>query len=65
MIPVADVAIIKLFPPPFFGNPGGGGGGIAVYTKRGGLTDDGFKNAFKVTGYTPLVSEFPESPDRL
>ncbi len=65
MMPVNDVAIIKLYPPPFFGNFGGGGGAVAVYTKRGGLADDGFKNAFKVTGYTPIVSEFPESPDRL
>ena len=65
MMPVFDIAIIKLYPPPFFGNPGGGGGAVAIYTKRGGLTDDGFKNAFKVTGYTPLVSQFPVSPDRL
>ncbi len=65
MMPVFDIAIIKLYPPPFFGNPGGGGGAVAIYTKRGGLTDDGFKNAFKVTGYTPLVSQFSVSPDRL
>lgn len=64
MMPLFDVAIIKLYPPPFFGNPGGSGGAVAIYTKRGGLTDDGFKNAFKVTGYTPLVSNFPVSPDR-
>ncbi|HSN60197.1 MAG TPA: hypothetical protein VLR49_04640, partial [Ferruginibacter sp.] len=51
MIPVNDIAIIKAYPPPFFGNPGGGGGAIAVYTKRGGLSDDHFKNAFKVKGY--------------
>lgn len=64
MIPVNDIAIIKAYPPPFFGNPGGGGGAIAVYTKRGGLSDDHFKNAFKVKGYTPLLSEFSVSPDR-
>ncbi len=65
MMPVNDIAIIKVYPPPFFGNPGGSGGAVAIYTKRGGLTDDGFKNAFKVTGYTPLVSQFPVSPNRL
>lgn len=64
MMPVNDIAIIKAYPPPFFGNPGGGGGAIAVYTKRGGLSDDHFKNAFKVKGYTPLLSEFSVSPDR-
>ena len=63
-LPVFDIAIIKVFPPPFFGNPGGNGGAVAVYTKRGGLSDDNYKNAFKVKGYTPLLSEFPLQPDR-
>jgi hypothetical protein len=36
-IPMSDVAMIKVFDPPFFGGVNGGGGGaIAVYTKRGG-----------------------------
>jgi len=64
MLPVSDIAIIKVYPPPFFGNPGGNGGAVAVYTKRGGLSDDNYKNAFKVKGYTPLVSVFPLTPDR-
>ncbi|NML20652.1 hypothetical protein HHL16_07190 [Pseudoflavitalea sp. G-6-1-2] len=35
--PVADVAYVKVFRPPFFGAFGGGAGGaIAVYTKKGG-----------------------------
>ena len=59
MIPMADVAIIKVFPPPFFGNIGGSGGAVAVYTRRGALTGDNFTNAFKVKGYTPLFSIFP------
>ena len=62
--PVPDIAIIKVYPPPFFGNVGGLGGAIAVYTKRGGFTDDNYKNAFKVKGYTPLISEFSVSPDK-
>jgi hypothetical protein len=34
---MADVAMIKVFRPPFFGAAGGGSGGaIAVYTKKGG-----------------------------
>jgi hypothetical protein len=62
--PVNDIAIIKVYPPPFFGNPGGNGGAVAIYTKRGGLSDDNYKNAFKVKGYTPIISEFPLQPDR-
>lgn len=35
--PVADIAYVKVFRPPFFGAFGGGAGGaIAVYTKKGG-----------------------------
>ena len=34
--PVADIAYVKVFRPPFFGAPGGGAGGaIAVYTRKG------------------------------
>jgi hypothetical protein len=35
-IPVSDIALVKVFRPPFFGATGGGAGGaIAVYTKKG------------------------------
>jgi hypothetical protein len=64
MLPVAEIALIKTYAPPFFGNPGGSAGAVAVYTKRGGISDDHFKNAFKVKGYTALFSEFPLHPDR-
>ncbi len=63
-VPMNDIAIIKVYPPPFFGNPGGNGGGIAVYTKRGGLSDDNYKNAFRVKGYTPLTYTLPTMPHR-
>jgi hypothetical protein len=63
-IPVSDIAIIKAYPPPFFGNPAGEGGAIAVYTKRGGLAEDNYKNAFRVKGYTPMFSKLPTMPDR-
>lgn len=55
-IPMADIAIVKAYPPPFFGTPGGGGA-IAVYTRRGG--EAGFlptnRQVFKVKGYSPSV----------
>jgi hypothetical protein len=36
-ISMSDVALIKVFRPPFFGASGGGAGGaIAIYTKKGG-----------------------------
>lgn len=35
-IPVTDIALVKVFRPPFFGASGGGAGGaIAIYTKKG------------------------------
>jgi hypothetical protein len=38
-LPVADIAYVKAFRPPFFGATGGGSGGaIAIYTKKGGET---------------------------
>lgn len=41
-ISVSDIAMVKVFRPPFFGSMGGGSGGaIAIYTKKGG---DGQKN---------------------
>jgi hypothetical protein len=63
-LPVQDIALIKTYPPPFFGNPGGFGGAVAVYTKRGGFSSDDYKNGFRVTGYTPLISVFPVDPGR-
>jgi hypothetical protein len=39
---VNDVAMIKVFRPPFFGSAGGGGGGaIAIYTKKGNDSQHG------------------------
>lgn len=53
-IPVSDIAIVKAYPPPFFGNFGGSGGAIAIYTKRGGSYKTLGRTTFQVTGYTPL-----------
>jgi hypothetical protein len=58
-IPMADIAIVKAYPPPFMGGPGGGGGGaIAVYTRRGGEAAylPANRQVFKVRGYTPSAT---------
>ncbi len=63
-IPMSDVAMIKVFPPPFFGAFGGGvGGAIAVYLKKGASGNQMAKGLDYVTlpGYAP-VKEF-YSPD--
>ncbi|SDF71959.1 MG2 domain-containing protein [Chitinophaga filiformis] len=63
---VNDIALVKVFRPPFMGGFGGGAGGaIAVYTKKGGdnkgdETIRGFER-MKKAGYS-LVKEF-YSPD--
>ena len=42
--PMTDVAMIKVFRPPFMGGFGGGSGGaIAVYTKKGKAANDNIK----------------------
>ncbi len=59
-----DIAIIKTYPPPFFGNPGGSGGAVAIYTKRGDDDEaaEGNRNTFKVRGYAPLLLRLPVKP---
>lgn len=56
-IPMPDIAIVKAFPPPFFGATGGGGA-IAVYTRRGGEASylPAGRQVFKVRGYTPSAT---------
>lgn len=56
-IPMADIAIVKAYPPPFFGAPGGGGA-VAVYTRRGSERSyfPAGRQVFKVRGYTPSVA---------
>ena len=63
-IPMTDVAMIKVFNPPFFGGGmGGNSGAIAVYTKRGSAAAESVKglDATKVTGYSPIKEFY--SPD--
>ncbi len=59
-----DVAMIKIFRPPFFGGAGGGAGGaIAVYTKKGGSDNSQVKGLplALLTGFSPIKEFY--SPD--
>lgn len=56
-IPMTDVAMIKVFRPPFFGGFGGGSGGaIAVYTKKGASANQNVKglDAATIHGYSNI-----------
>lgn len=58
--PMADIAMVKVFNPPFFGGFGGGAGGaIAVYTKKGRAATESIKGLdyVKVPGYS-VVKQF-------
>lgn len=54
----ADIAMVKVYPPPFFGSSNGSGGAVAVYTRRGeyrsAKTEDK-KWLFTVKGYSSPV----------
>jgi hypothetical protein len=56
---LADIAIIKAYPPPFFGSGGNGdGGAVGVYTRTGDFIKPGVvlnKWLYSVKGYTPAV----------
>ncbi|MEJ7586952.1 MAG: ferritin-like domain-containing protein [Ferruginibacter sp.] len=63
-ISMNDVAMIKIFRPPFFGSSGGGSGGaIAIYTKKGGGDNSQVKGLpfALINGYS-VIKEF-YSPD--
>jgi hypothetical protein len=56
-IPMSDVAMVKVFRPPFLGGFGGGSGGaIAVYTKKGSAGNQNVKglDAATIHGYSPI-----------
>jgi hypothetical protein len=62
--PMSDVALIKVFRPPFFGATGGGAGGaIAVYTKKGASANNNVKGLdfISVAGYSNIREFY--SPD--
>jgi len=63
-IPMSDVAMVKVFNPPFIGGFGGSGSGaIAVYTKKGGGGNNQVKGLDFVTlrGYSEIKQFY--SPD--
>ncbi|MEO6406800.1 MAG: hypothetical protein ABIY51_11620 [Ferruginibacter sp.] len=58
--PMSDVALIKVFDPPFFGSAGSGAGGaVAVYTKKGKMNNANVKglNVATLQGYS-AIKEF-------
>ncbi|MBX5439349.1 MAG: hypothetical protein IRZ29_07395, partial [Thermoflavifilum sp.] len=56
-INVNDIALVKVFRPPFMGGFNGANGAIAVYTKKGGGASTGGLARDKKVGYT-LVKQF-------
>ena len=63
-VSMSDVALIKVFNPPFFGAAGGGAGGaVAIYTKKGDQLMNSTKGLdfISISGYTPLKEFY--SPD--
>jgi hypothetical protein len=65
--PMSDVAMIKVFDPPFFGASGGGAGGaVAVYTKKGGRNNDNVKglNTVTLNGYSALKQFYMPDYDK-
>lgn len=59
-IPVGDIAMVKVFRPPFYGAYlGGAGGAIGVYLKEGSKGGKGSRNSFLVNGYTPETFLLP------
>ena len=63
-IPMSDIAMVKIFSPPFFGAFGGGAGGaIAVYLKKGATGSRATRGLDFVTisGYSPVKQFY--SPD--
>ncbi|RYY71382.1 MAG: hypothetical protein EOO13_03310 [Chitinophagaceae bacterium] len=62
--PMSNVAMIKVFDPPFFGSFGGGAGGaVAVYTKKGAAARADIKglSLANIQGYSSLKEFY--SPD--
>lgn len=62
-INMRDVAMIKVFRPPFMGATGGAGGAIAIYTKKGQVLNSTFTGLPSVTVYGYSAVRQFYSPD--
>ena len=54
----AEIAMIKVYPPPFFGSSRGDGGAVAIYTRRGQYAKQNNNSSqwlFTVKGYAPVI----------
>lgn len=64
--PMSQVAMIKVFDPPFFGAAGGGpGGAVAVYTKKGAPTNTNVQglNTATLNGYSSIKEFYQPNYD--
>lgn len=54
----SEIAMLKTYPPPFFGSSNGSGGAIAVYTRSGEYSTTGSRLnwLFEIRGYSPSVN---------
>jgi hypothetical protein len=57
-VSTADIAMLKVYPPPFFGSSSGSGGAIALYTRHGDYSKSGtgIKWLFSIRGYSPQIN---------
>jgi len=56
-VSTSDIAMLKVYPPPFFGSSNGDGGAIALYTRRGAYgKSNGIKWLFSLKGYSPQIN---------
>lgn len=63
-VSTSDIAMLKVYPPPFFGSANGSGGAIALYTRRGGngKPGSGVNWLFDIKGYAPQINVlFPKN----
>ncbi len=59
-IPTSNIALIKVFRPPFFGAFGGGpGGAVAIYTRKGTSYSGTSSGVIVLNGYTPQIYALP------
>lgn len=65
-VSTGDIAMLKVYPPPFFGSSSGSGGAIAVYTRRGEYSrpGTGVNWLFNIRGYAvPINILFKKNQD--